>query len=276
MYEYRCGVAGTDQAIREAGVKNSVRTYGVMGDIVDINPGVLDRVTPYVFSTAESWASDALAFGREVTNIAKGGKIAELPEDGLSRLEQFRDRLTQGGLSSVGHQAALFDVQAGIFAYHVAAAHGQDGKNLAEGERKFFQGISEGKVSPEKFHQAMADVLLTTARNVDAQGRDLFEKNITIDRFENDWQYKPAHYKHQPIEDELNTTADSGLRVGWSRLKPYDRDKPTPLDPEITTPTPGSVAPIQIPPEMTDEQFNALPKGTKYITPDGKPGTKKY
>ena len=259
-----------EQNVRRANQEAAIRSYGTMSDIVERTQGkVLAPVTSGLFQTAQKWVTDASVFAEEVINTPEG---KEMGPDTLSQLEAWKQKFeAEGNWDDLATQKGLYDIQKAIFAYRIGAAMGQEGRGLSEVERKMFMEMGSSGVTPDKFHQGMADLLLNGTRDIDRQGNSIVNDNSDLKIFRDVYGYEPKSFEYRPIEADLETTTDSDLQKAWGTLKQYDRRDMAP--PEFGAKPKEQE---QYPAVTSQKEYDALAPGDKYVDPeDGKVYVKK-
>jgi hypothetical protein len=249
-----------------ASLKGAVRSYNIMSDIVEKSHGaVLAPVTSSLFESAQKWAVDARTMVDQVNEVMKNetdGTVT-LPTEGLSILEHAQKELLHGNQNDLGTQKGLFEIQKAIFAYHLATSVGQNGKNLSEPERKMFTELSSGGVTPDRFHQGMADILDSQIKNADEEGKSIYDSNTLLKTYKNTRpDVQTPEFDYQSLQDELKNEKDPDIQKAYTRLRHNDRGNANPQNPE------DQMGPYPI--IKTPEEAMKLPKGTVFMTPDGR------
>lgn len=252
---------------KSTNIKSAIRTYATMTDIVET--GGEEVLAPMTASISESlgrWAVDANAAIREVQKAV--GSKGELPEFGFDALRSAETELMNGDMTDLGTQKSLMDVQRAMFAYYLAASVDQDGRNLAEPERKIFLEMASGGVTIDRFHQGMADILLPQIKNLDEEKKKLLDENAGVKTFEEIHGYIPDAVKTTSVAEDLAVSEDPAMKKARENLKQFERTYE--ISPDVERPSKNQTTnkPVQI---DSKEQRDALPPGTVYTRtmPDG-------
>lgn len=241
----------SEQTGRISAALGSVRTYNTMSDIVEKTEGaVLAPATSGLFKFSERWIQDATVAAEQANKMfATNG---ELPGDSsLEGLQAQLEALKQSPDQSLGTQKGLFEVQKAIMAYQLGAAMGQDGRSLAEAERKLFTEMAAGGVTVERFHQGMADILFGNIRTLDQQTKLILENDMNVKQYVQTYRHAPGHINIEPITSQLANSTDPELNGAWQRMQEFNRaagmklPQKTPGTPEETVtpavaPAPGT------------------------------------
>lgn len=253
----------------------TVRSVAIMSDIIrKTNGAVLAPRAPYIFKKGQEWLKDMSVTANELTRLfteTKPGEIVATREQ-YNQLLAAEARALREDPADIGAQIGLFDIQKAIFAYRLAASMGQEGRSLAETERKMFTEMAVSGITPDRFYQGMSDLLVPAARQIDDTGKAIYEGNDYLKQHLDDYGYIPERYSHKPISDKLSETTDPELKEIWQQLGFFTRGQSegTPAPTEAPQPAPNQ----NIPRINSKAEYDALPAGTRYIGPDGEPRTK--
>lgn len=214
-----------DQTARMAAATGSIRTYHKMADIVQKTNGeVLAPVTSGVFQWAEKWIQDATVSASRFNQLMAGGKVDEaMQTTTMESLQAQLEALQQNPDQSLGTQKGLFEVQKAIMAYQLGATMGQDGRSLAEAERKLFTEMAAGGVTPDRFHQGMSDILIGNVRSLDQQTKMILGNDMNVRQYIQDYQHSPEHINVEGLQSQLTNSTDPELKMAWDALVESDR-----------------------------------------------------
>lgn len=248
---------------RAANMEGAVRSYGIMSDLVERSQGaVLAPVTSGLFQWAQKWTQDAATFAAEVNKMAGEGE--ELAPELEAQLQEYANKLqSEGDPNDLGTLKGLYETQKALLAFRLGSAMGQEGRNLAEAERKLFTEMAAGGVTPEKFHENMNNILMPGIRTIDSQLETILDNNSALGIFFGTYDYRPKAFEANRLMDKLETTEDVELKNAYQTLKTGKGMKTKASDkPEEQ----GNVPTVS-----TKEERDALPPGSKYLRkmPDG-------
>lgn len=265
-------------AARKASVESAIQTVARMNDAVEKSQGKILAAGP---SGALAWIQK-MAFqlgvaGDEIqqtiagadaaaSNFASGQPIDQgMVNQELQKLKGLHDTLLSKDQNDLAVQKGLYDTQKAIFTYQLASAMGQDGKSLAEPERKLFSQLAASGTSPDKFRESMAAILGNMVDSVDAQGRAIGDGTQRLNLFREQYGYIPKGVEITGMAESLDQNEDPTVQQVWGWVRPKGSVKqPTQAQPQPQTPVEN------IPMISSPAEAAKLPSGTKFKSPDGK------
>lgn len=262
--------------------KASVISASLMADMVKSTEGeVLKPVTSGVFQWADRNIRDAATFAEKVNRAFSDTKEgSEVKVDGeapsYERLIQTQEWLKTMDPNDLGTRKALFETQKAIMAYRIGMAMGQEGRGLAETERKMFMEMASSGVGVDQFYQGMSNLLVPMAISVDDESNSFLSS--ASQRFKDDYGYVPNFMRQESLIDSLSN--DPNTASMWNEIYSMSRvgqpvERPTyetGLGPAVGLGANPDVPQAQdeIPTVATKEEAMQLPSGTVFRSPDGK------
>ncbi len=257
---------------RKASVEATFGTVHRMDDIVAKNPKVLAKLP----AGAVGWL-DRTIFGADVASeLIRGAVSGESTanqfagnepidkgtiDSTLSELNSLNEKLLTQDMSNLAVQSALYKTQEAIFTYQLASAMGQDGKSLAEPERKLFAQLASIGTSPDKFRAAMGGIMNNMVDTVDAQTRQLPSASGSLDLYTQNYGSPPAGMIPLEMSKELDNTSDPDIKAVWSWVRPTEA--PTAPDPTAGL-TPANAPKPQAPPAAPEVGTRKTFRGVEY------------
>lgn len=265
---------------RKNNIRSTLRTAAKMSQIIkDTNGQVLAGGTAALSRTAQKWVLEASTLANQVNQaLGQGQNVA--PQY-IKQLEQYSEKLAAGeGGIDLATQRSLFETQQALMSFYLGAAIGQEGSKLSDKDRAALLQMSEAGVTVDRFHQAMANIIIDNVRSLDDLGVDVVNNNTDLRLFVDDPEggYIPKMVEFQPLEVELDhMDKGSDIYTIWETLKQFDTavgdDIIAPPRPDLGKPDPAkpiSTSEEDIPVMNSPEEAMKLPSGTKFKTPDGR------
>lgn len=132
-------------------------------------------------------AASGMAAGlrKQVDEQIKANPNAEVNVDGLIAQQEMlikraEESMVGQNINKLANARALMAMKSQLLAYKLATLYGQDGKAIAEGERKMFQAIAAGGNTTEKFVQNMSLLIGGEISKLQNQRKDLFNHPAVI------------------------------------------------------------------------------------------------
>lgn len=249
---------------------SSLRIAGDLGTLVDNTGGAVTTRLGSLAQLANTWGAEYVAANNAYEEIKRSNKkVGENPELTLA-IDDMDKKLTNmisQGVSDLGVASAIYEAKVKILAYKLAALQGQDGRNLAETERKIFEKIAQGSGGgTEKFNQNLGSILGEQIETLTSEA-GIINKNIQqLGAFEQAFGWKPdVMVAMNPME---HIESDPRLKQIYTRFEPYLRIQSTGMPQsspqpkgQMNTPDPVAV--------QTIEEAMKLPAGTRIIIPEG-------
>lgn len=210
-----------DKVIRETGkqvgeYRKALSDYTSM--VSDV--GSLDKTYQENPEALQKWSTTAASIVQDVTNEIKSGVnllartageeySAEFAIDTLEKQSvalQARVDGSQTPIEKQANAAALAETQKALITYRLAASLGQDGKNLAETERKMF-GQTLTATNYPQFRAKVQAVLESTNKTLEGKAADV---NAATSGFKSLTGYVPYEVQIEtPQERFINVTPES-------------------------------------------------------------------
>jgi hypothetical protein len=244
-----------DLANRKASVESAIQTVDRMKKVVDDSQG---RVLAGPVADTVSW------FDKLINNVDVAAQLARDAagnsntaaemlaspdykfskseiDTKLSELETLNEKLMSEDMSKLSVQRGLYETQKAIFTYQLASAMGQEGKSLAEPERKLFSQLASTGTSPEKFQEAMGGILNNMVDSVDSQVRAFPSASGSLQTYISTIGEPPKGIVPTLMSDDLNKSADPSVKATWGWVRPQEAPAPEAIAKEGLTPAgPGT------------------------------------
>lgn len=205
--------------------KAAFSTINVMNETINRTQGeVLKPMTAGLVSRAERWLIDAATLANKVSTSMsdpknEGKQLAD--EATFQQLLAAEEALIAADKNDLGTQKLLFDTQKGILAYRLGMSMGQEGRGLAEAERKLFTEMATSGVTTDQFYDGMANLMMPIVKSVDSSGERAFGKAAST--FEGTYGYTPGEFVYTPLQTEL---ASGDTAAMYEELRKRDRSGP--------------------------------------------------
>jgi hypothetical protein len=208
----------SEHIAKARGVSDLIYSAKDMADIVSASDGnVLAQRTAGLSKLAQDWAQEL----RTIQNlVSSDGSSPTLSED-LDKIDKQIDAMIGQGVSDLATQRALLDAKATVFAYKLGITMGQEGRALAEAERKVFQALADAGSSPQKFNQNLANLLKDQVRSLEGAERDITQHNNDVKAFQStyDGWNEPPFEIVPSFSSVMNKEPE--LRDAYDYFKPF-------------------------------------------------------
>lgn len=273
----------SDLQSKKSGFTSATRSYLIMDDIVKKTDGaVLAPATATMFQKGEEWMMDGLTAAKRVNDAfaedkGDGSTVVAQGKAELGRLERIRQNIIASGNQTLGAQKTLFEIQKAMMAYQIGIMVGQEGRSIAETERAMFMEMASAGVTPERFQQGMADLLMPRVREIDEQSKAIYDNDQNLKLYEGEFGRKPKAFTYQSFEEDLKNRTDE-VGQAYKQLSQYTRHSnvappvtKTEEDPSAGIPTVSSFEEYQ---ELVSKgviDLDSIPAGQPiFRTKDGK------
>lgn len=254
-----------------------MRAAGDMGSLVDQTGGsVLATRTGNLAQWAQGMGADMSNIVQMYENLKSSGNTVGADEETNYKVEEMEQRINgmiSQGVNDIGTARALYEAKVKILAYKLAAMEGQDGRNLAETERKLFEDLASGGNSPQKFNQNMANIIFSRLDDLKSDAAMQNNNNIQIEAFQTRYQWPEPPFPIARDPEEL-ILADPKLKAVHDRFAPHNtlgiRSSGSPL---ATPQSPGQMGTPEAVTPRSRAEYDALPSGTLYVHPSDPPGS---
>jgi hypothetical protein len=245
-------------ASKKASVEAAIQTVDRMKKTVDDSQGKVLADLPSSFVSWLDRFTKGTDVGLELANDAVNGSNtaaermasdepisqAEIDQK-LGELRGLNESLMSQNMNDLSVQKGLYETQKAIFTYQLASAMGQDGKSLAEPERKLFTQLASVGTDPEKFQVAMAGILNNMVDTVDSQVRALPQASGSLQTYMSMVGDPPKGIIPDLMSDQLSASTDPSIKATWGWVRPQEAPAPEEITKEGLTPASSSVAPPQ-------------------------------
>lgn len=252
-----------------------IREAGGMAGIVDATGGrVLSERVANLSQFAQSWGSEIVTGLDMIESFKKSDK--PLDPSKLTSMEESIDKMIGKGVNDLGTARALYDAKVKILSYKLAMIEGQDGRGLAETERKLFEQLASGGSSTEKFNQNMANIIFSRMDNLSQEARTLNGRNVEQDGFEGRYGHRPFNLASDPekeimSDEKLKPIIERFLPFNNTQLRSGNSAPPTEPKGQIQTRAEPTRPPEGADQKVLQDWYASIPKGAPFIDPgDGK------
>lgn len=194
------------QYMTKANALNSMyRSGGVMVSLAEQSPAITADMTSTAVSTAQKWLADAMQgldlvsstsqqYGGDTvsrilervgsTGTIDGSTIQPEEAQDLRNVEARLKALMGENANDLGLHRALYNTQVALFAYDLGRAYGQEGRSLAEAERKMFTDLARSGITPERLKENLGSILNGLKADITREGSALAEFDSASRAFE--------------------------------------------------------------------------------------------
>ncbi len=267
------------------------RDFADMDNIVKEQPSVLQTGA----STGATWINNMINEGKAVVNLYdttfQNAKLVDIDIAALEASEQELQATLDAGTHDLAAAKALFDTKKAIASYRIGMSMGQEGRSLAEAERKLFGEVAAAGTDPNIWRKNMSDFLDGQTKALGIEGRNMIANSQTLKSHHSMYGYIPANVNVDTVEDVIarEGQSDPKLAQGMDLVRNHAnatisgvRDKVaanTATAPQAEAPqaqAPGAQAPVDITPDAQGKAaYDALPSGATFRDPEGNLRTKR-
>lgn len=210
---------GEDQIKKSSNTKELLFLGKDMSDIVAASKGnVLAQRTTNFTTLAVDWAQELTAISNILTDENVANDMGA--EEKLANLDRTVQDLLGKSINDVTMQRALLDAKVKIFAYRLGMAMGQEGRSLAETERKVFEEVTKAGGSPEKFNQNIANLISDQIRSYETVSSDLNNYNLEVEAFQKLYGWKEPPFQTVPTFGQM-MVKEPKLKEAYDYFKPF-------------------------------------------------------
>lgn len=210
---------GEDQIKKSSNTKELLFLGKDMSDIVAASKGnVLAQRTTNFTTLMVDWAQELTAVSNILTDENVANDVGA--EEKLANLDRTVQDLLGKPINDVTMQRALLDAKVKIFAYRLGMAMGQEGRSLAETERKVFEEVTKAGGSPEKFNQNIANLISDQIRSYETVSSDLNNYNLEVEAFQKLYGWKEPPFQTVPTFGQM-MVKEPKLREAYDYFKPF-------------------------------------------------------
>jgi hypothetical protein len=257
---------------------------------------------PAIITTYASGASQLLTAAKQeilsIMEITTGGgakvnkdaapAMAQRRTDIEKRIDDLENLNVVDAAGKVARDKELFAQRKALDAYTLASMYAQDGRSLSEAERTLFQKMFDSDVDPAAYAQNMKELVNREIAITDMKSQEVDSRvgvtdfNTQIDNSK--YKGNKSFYvdfntstftddiKGTPTEEALAFINQGQAPSGTATPPPAAGTTPPPAEGAPVTPAPQDTGQVQT--VVSQEQYNALPPGTRYRAPDGSVRTK--
>lgn len=275
-----------------AKVANTValyRDFADMDNIVKEQPSVLQTGA----STGATWINNAINEGKAVVNLYsntfQNAKLQDIDIAALEASEQELQTTLDNGTHDLAAAKALFDTKKAIASYRIGMSMGQEGRSLAEAERKLFGDVASAGTDPNVWRKNMSDFLEGQTKSLGIEGRNMVANSQTLKAHHTMYGYIPANINVDTVEEVIAREGqnDQRLAQGMDLVRNHanatisgvrqqvDKSAGIPQAPQAPAPD-AQAAPVDITPDANGKAtYDALKPGQTYRDPEGNIRTKR-
>lgn len=195
--------------------------------------GSLDRIYEAKPEALQKYATMAATTVQDLTNegkavaslLSKSDESLDIPADAAVNMlsntaDALQQKLDAGGseVEILANTAALAEIKKAMLVYELAASRGQEGRNLAETERKLFGEVFSASNYPQ-FRLKMNEILKGERQIINREAESL-RNNLSIKRFNDQNGYVPNALRIETADERLSMAEpDSDMARGRELMK---------------------------------------------------------